>query len=151
MRVVSSDANSNFIELGMAKSVLIEWPTDIKDVLIPNPKIVNAIVLSKRRVSIVGVGHGETDVFFLDANDQQVGALDIAVVSTAQSAAFPASFYHFPGPAAKVLVERGFQVLLYSCTPDTCTSTLTEEEEKEAKTSREVCEGCGTSVTNNNK
>lgn len=143
MHVVSSDSNTHFIELGMAKAVLIELPIDMKDVIVADKTIVAVTVLSKRRVSIIGEGPGDTDVFFLDANGQQIAALDIAVASTAMAASYPAAFYHYPGAANKVVVFRGLDANLYSCTPDTCISTLTERQLIEAKTTREVCDGCG--------
>ncbi len=40
-----------FHSLGIGKSVAIDLPADIKDVLVADPKIANAVVRSSRRVS----------------------------------------------------------------------------------------------------
>ena len=50
VQVISSDATARSVSLGVNKSLVIELPTDIKDVLVSNEKIVNAIMRSKRRV-----------------------------------------------------------------------------------------------------
>ena len=152
LHVVSSDATAHFMVLGMARSAVIDAPTDIKDVVIVDPKIVGVTVLSRRRVSIIGHGHGETNLFFFDADGRQIDALDVAVTGTALgNGSSPAVFEYDALPAIKVVMFRGSSSILYTCTPSTCISTQTEEEEREAKTSREVCEGCGSSVTQTNK
>ena len=52
MQVISSDANARLVTLGIGKSVVIDLPMDIRDVLVGNPDIVLAVVRSKRRVYI---------------------------------------------------------------------------------------------------
>ncbi len=151
LHVVSSDATAHFMVLGMARSAVIEAPTDIKDVVVADPKIVGVTVLSRRRVSIIGHGHGETNLFFFDADGRPIDTLDVAVTGSAlQNGSSPAVF-EYALRAIKVVIFRNSASQLLTCTPSTCISTLTEEEEKEAKTSREVCEGCGSSVTQTNK
>ena len=46
---------SHFVPLGVGKSVVIDLPRDIKDVLVADPKIANAVVRSSRRAYIIGV------------------------------------------------------------------------------------------------
>ena len=58
---------SRFVPLGVGKSVVIDLPRDIKDVLVADPKIANAVVRSARRAYIIGVTVGQTNVFFFDA------------------------------------------------------------------------------------
>jgi pilus assembly protein CpaC len=79
LQVVGSDSNSRFVQLGIGKSVVIDLPRDIKDVLVSDPTIANAVIRSSRRAYIIGVKVGQTNVFFFDANGQQIGGLDIAV------------------------------------------------------------------------
>src|ERR1019366_10689127 len=79
MRVISSDATSRSIQLGVNKSVVIELPREIKEVLVGDPTIANAVVRSSRRVFIIGVKVGQTNVYFFDADGRQIGGLDIAV------------------------------------------------------------------------
>ena len=79
MRVISSDATARSIQLGVNKSVVIELPHDIKEVLVGDEKIATAVVRSHRRVFIIGVKVGQTNVYFFDATGRQIGGLDIAV------------------------------------------------------------------------
>jgi pilus assembly protein CpaC len=79
IQLVGSDSSSRFVPLGVGKSVVIDLPRDIKDVLVADPTIANAVVRSARRAYIIGVKVGQTNVFFFDADGQQIGGLDIAV------------------------------------------------------------------------
>ena len=65
--------------LGVSKSVVIDLPRDIKDVLVADPKIANAVVRSSRRAYIIGIKQGQTNVFFFDAQGKQIAGFDIAV------------------------------------------------------------------------
>jgi pilus assembly protein CpaC len=74
-----SDATSRFVPLGIGKSVVIDLPRDVKDVLVADPTVANAVIRSSRRAYIIGVKVGQTNIFFFDAQGQQIGGLDIAV------------------------------------------------------------------------
>ena len=41
--------NARFLALGIGKSIVIDLPRDIKDVLVADPKIANAVVRSSQR------------------------------------------------------------------------------------------------------
>ena len=41
--------NSRFLSLGVGKAVVIDLPRDIKDVLVADPKIANAVIRSSQR------------------------------------------------------------------------------------------------------
>jgi len=79
IRLVGSDASSRFVPLGIGKSVVIDLPRDVKDVLVADPLTANAVIRSARRAYIIGVKVGQTNVFFFDADGEQIGGLDIAV------------------------------------------------------------------------
>jgi pilus assembly protein CpaC len=83
--VVASDyaplaqAKARFLALGIGKSVIIDLPRDVKDVLVADPKIANAIIRSPQRAYIIGTTVGQTNVVFFDADGQPIAAYDIAV------------------------------------------------------------------------
>jgi pilus assembly protein CpaC len=79
VQVAASEATSRFIALGIGKSVVIELPEDIKDVLVADPKIANAVIRTSRRVYMIGVTVGQTNIFFFDAAGKQIAGFDIAV------------------------------------------------------------------------
>jgi pilus assembly protein CpaC len=68
-----------FLSLGIGKSVIVDLPRDVKDVLVADPKIANAVVRSSQRAYIIGGAVGQTNVVFFDADGQQVASYDIAV------------------------------------------------------------------------
>ncbi len=68
-----------FLALGIGKSVIVDLPREVKDVLVADPKIANAVVRSAQRAYIIGAAVGQTNVVFFDAAGHQVAAYDIAV------------------------------------------------------------------------
>src|ERR1700743_1832910 len=71
--------NARPLSLGVGKSVVIDLPRDVKDVLVADPKIANAVVRSAQRAYIIGAAVGQTTVVFFDSAGQQIAAYDIAV------------------------------------------------------------------------
>jgi pilus assembly protein CpaC len=80
-RVAAPDAemHARFLSLGIGKSIVIDLPSDIKDVLVADPKIANAVVRSAQRAYIIGAAVGQTNIVFFDSAGQQIAAYDIAV------------------------------------------------------------------------
>ena len=71
--------NARFLPLGLGKSAVIDPPRDVKDVLVADPKIANAVVRSAQRAYIIGAAVGQTNIIFFDSAGQQIAAYDIAV------------------------------------------------------------------------
>jgi pilus assembly protein CpaC len=72
-------ARSRSLSLGVGKSVVIDLPREVKDVLVADPKIANAVIRSSQRAYIIGAQVGQTNVVFFTADGQQVASYDIAV------------------------------------------------------------------------
>src|SRR5690349_23472031 len=68
-----------FLSLGVGKSVVVDLPRDVKDVLVADPKIANAVIRSPQRAYIIGAAVGQTNIVFFDSAGQQIAAYDIAV------------------------------------------------------------------------
>jgi pilus assembly protein CpaC len=77
--VPNVSTKTRFLALGIGKSVIIDLPRDVKDVLVADPKIANAVIRSPQRAYIIGSGVGQTNVVFFDADGQQIAAYDIAI------------------------------------------------------------------------
>jgi len=77
--VAGGPAKTRFLPLGIGKSVVIDLPRDVKDVLVADPKIANAVIRSAQRAYIIGEAVGQTNVVFFDSDGLQVAAYDIAV------------------------------------------------------------------------
>jgi pilus assembly protein CpaC len=76
---VYGDKSAQPMSLGVGKSVVVDLPADIKDVLVADPKIANAVVRTSRRAYIIGVAIGQTNVYFFDSEGRQLMGFDIAV------------------------------------------------------------------------
>jgi pilus assembly protein CpaC len=72
-------SNARFLPIGIGKSVIIDLPREVKDVLVADPKIANAVIRSAQRAYIIGAAVGQTNVVFFDAAGLQIAAYDIAV------------------------------------------------------------------------
>ncbi len=110
VQVAASEATSRSIPLGIGKSVAIDLPADIKDVLVADPKIANAVIRSSRRVYMIGVAIGQTSIFFFGADGKQIAGFDIAVtrdlngVRAALKQSLPEANVHIEGVADGVML-----------------------------------------------
>ncbi|KRR01353.1 secretin [Bradyrhizobium jicamae] len=71
--------NARFVSLGIGKSMVVDLPREIKDVLVADPKIANAVVRTTQRAYIIGAAVGQTNIVFFDSAGAQIAAYDIAV------------------------------------------------------------------------
>jgi pilus assembly protein CpaC len=78
-QLAASESGSSFVPLGISKSIVVDLPGDVKDVLVADPKIANAVIRSARRAYLIGVAVGQTSVYFFDAQGRQLAGFDIAV------------------------------------------------------------------------
>jgi pilus assembly protein CpaC len=103
--------NARFLALGIGKSMVIDLPRDIKDVLVADPKIANAVVRSAQRAYIIGATVGQTNIVFFDAAGQQIAAYDIAVtrdlngVRAALKQTMPNADIHIEGIGDSVMLS----------------------------------------------
>lgn len=67
------------IKLGRSKSMLVELSRELRDVIVSNPDIVDAVVQSSNRVYLIGKKVGQANAFFFDSNGEQIVTFEIAV------------------------------------------------------------------------
>jgi len=77
--VLTADQTATTIELAKGKSAIIELPTDVRDLLVTNPTIADAVLRDKRRIYVVGLTEGTTDAAFFDATGRRILSLAIRV------------------------------------------------------------------------
>src|SRR3982074_86379 len=77
--VADGQTKTRFLARGIGKSVVVDFPRDVKDVLVADPKIANAVVRSAQRAYIIGAAVGQTNIVFFDSEGKPVAAYDIAV------------------------------------------------------------------------
>jgi pilus assembly protein CpaC len=76
---ITTLATGRIVPLGIGKTIVVDLPREVKDVLIADPTIANAIVRSAQRAYIVGVKAGQTNIIFFDADGQQIMGYDLDV------------------------------------------------------------------------
>src|SRR5690606_2880580 len=67
------------IALGAGKSMLVEFDFELRDVLVSDPKSVDAVVQTSNRVFLIAKKPGQTNALFFDSRGQQILTLDITV------------------------------------------------------------------------
>ncbi|WP_304166120.1 type II and III secretion system protein family protein [Phenylobacterium aquaticum] len=70
---------SQTLALPQGKSAIIELPVDVRDILVTNPSVADAMLRSPRRIFILGVKTGATDAVFFDAAGRRILSLAIRV------------------------------------------------------------------------
>jgi pilus assembly protein CpaC len=80
MRIsAGGSTQSRSVALGAGKSMLVEFDFELRDVLVSDPKSVDAIVQTSNRVFLIAKKPGQTNAFFFDSHGQQILTLDITV------------------------------------------------------------------------
>jgi pilus assembly protein CpaC len=67
------------LSIGVSKSVLVQFPFELKDVLVSDPERMDAVVQSSNRVFLIAKKVGQTNAFFFDTQGRQVLTLEVAV------------------------------------------------------------------------
>ncbi|MBV8755047.1 MAG: type II and III secretion system protein family protein [Hyphomicrobiales bacterium] len=79
-RLAAGDPAARFVALGVGKSIVVDLSRDVRDVLVSNPKIANAVIRSSRRAYLIGgETPGQTNIYFFDGEGRQIAGFDIAV------------------------------------------------------------------------
>jgi len=81
LRVGSVGPNQRIkhIKIGLNKSLIIRLPKGARDVLVSNPKKVDAVVRSANLTYLIGMEVGQTNVFFFDENGREMLILEVEV------------------------------------------------------------------------
>ena len=67
------------LSLGASKSVLVQFPFELRDVLVSDPERMDAVVQSSNRVFLIAKKVGQTNAFFFDTQGKQVLTLEVSV------------------------------------------------------------------------
>ena len=67
------------ITMGVDKSMLIELPVDLTNVLVSNPEVIDAVVQTSRQVYLLAKDMGEANAFFIGQDGQKVLFLEVTV------------------------------------------------------------------------
>ncbi len=67
------------LDLELNKSLIVDLPYDAAEVIVSQPAVAGAIMRTKSRAIVQGVGAGDTNIFFLDEEGRTITVLDIRV------------------------------------------------------------------------
>lgn len=70
---------NQLVNLPRNTSMGIELPSDARDIVVTNPQIADAVLHSARRITLLGLAVGETDVLFIDAAGRVILSLRVRV------------------------------------------------------------------------
>jgi len=76
---LTADQSAATVELVKGKSAIIELPADVRDLLVTNPLVADAVLRDKRHIHVVGLAEGSTDAAFYDAYGRRIVSLNIRV------------------------------------------------------------------------
>ncbi len=76
---LTAGAGARVLDLPLGKSAIIELPVDVRDMLVTNPLVADALLRSPRRIYVLGMTSGATDAVFFDAAGRKILQLNIRV------------------------------------------------------------------------
>ncbi len=97
--------STEVLTLTVNKSYMLEFDTDIDDVIIANDKIANVVARDRRRVAVMGVSPGESNIVFLDRSGRKIKTLEISVTDGVAGMDQLRSLIKRHIPGSKVQVE----------------------------------------------
>ncbi|VAW21928.1 Type II/IV secretion system secretin RcpA/CpaC, associated with Flp pilus assembly [hydrothermal vent metagenome] len=98
---ISGVGGNQHIQLSLNKSIIVDLAKNVSEVIVSQPSIAGAIMRNQRRAIIQGVGVGETNVLFLDANGNRIAVVEVSVTNDA-STLYNAIKRILPGSQIKV-------------------------------------------------
>lgn len=67
------------VKVGLNKSLVVELPQDVRDVLASDPKVLDIVVNSARRAYLIGTGLGQANAFFFGKNGDRILTLEVII------------------------------------------------------------------------
>ncbi len=67
------------VRIAVNKSMMIELPRTLRDVVISNPEVVDAVVQASNRVYLIAKKYGQSNAFFFDSSGERILVLEITV------------------------------------------------------------------------
>ncbi len=74
-----SEIEGRVVNLGLNKSMVIDLPEDIRDVLVSNPTVADAIVRNNRKIYLIGMSVGEANVFLFGDGNRQIAHFELVI------------------------------------------------------------------------
>lgn len=76
---VARGGETRHVKIGLNKSLVVELPRDVRDVLVSNPEFIDAVLHSSRRAYLIGKKIGEGNAFFFDKDGNRILTIEISI------------------------------------------------------------------------
>jgi len=76
---VAQGGETRHVKIGLNKSLIVELPKDVRDVLVSNPDFLDAVLHSSRRAYLIGKKVGEGNAFFFDKDGNRLLTIEISI------------------------------------------------------------------------
>jgi pilus assembly protein CpaC len=67
------------IKLGLNKSMIVELPREVREVMVSNPNQIEAVLQTSTRAYLIGKQSGEANILFTDQDGRQVVVLEVVI------------------------------------------------------------------------
>jgi pilus assembly protein CpaC len=67
------------VKIGLNKSMVVELPKDVRDVLASDPKVLDIVLNTSRRAYLIGTALGQANAFFFDEDGNRILTLEVLV------------------------------------------------------------------------
>jgi pilus assembly protein CpaC len=67
------------IKLGLNKSMIVQLPREVREVMVSNPDQIDAVLQSSTRAYLIGKKEGEANILFIDKDGRQVATLEVTI------------------------------------------------------------------------
>ena len=67
------------ITLGLSKSMILDLPREVREVMVSNPDKIDAVLQTSTRAYLIGKAPGEANVIFVDKDGRQVVTLEVSI------------------------------------------------------------------------
>lgn len=68
------------LDLELNKSMIVDLPAGVAEVIVSQPEVAAAIMRTRTRAIVQGIGGGDTNIFFLDDAGRTIQVLDLRVI-----------------------------------------------------------------------
>lgn len=76
---VARGGETRHVKIGLNKSLVVELPRDVRDVLVSNPEFIDAVLHSSRRAYLIAKKIGEGNAFFFDKDGNRILTIEITI------------------------------------------------------------------------
>ena len=68
------------LDIELNKSIIVDLPAGVAEVIVSQPNVAAAIMRTRTRAIVQGIGGGDTNIFFIDDNGRTIQVLDLRVI-----------------------------------------------------------------------